>query len=59
MIPDITPVNTWAGNGSNTTFDFDFLINKESELQVLHTSKDGIQTELQLNKDYTIYQIKK
>lgn len=57
MIPDITPVNTWAGNGSNTTFDFDFLINKESELQVLHTSKDGIQTELQLNKDYTIYQI--
>lgn len=58
MIPDITPVNTWAGNGSNTTFDFDFLINKESELQVLHTSKDGIQTELQLNKDYTIYQIK-
>lgn len=57
MIPDITPVNTWAGNGSNITFDFDFLINKESELQVLHTSKDGIQTELQLNKDYTIYQI--
>ena len=52
MIPDIVPVNTWAGNGSTTTFDFDFLINNDSELQVLHTSKDGFQTELKLNRDY-------
>ena len=57
MIPDIVPVNTWAGNGSNTTFDFDFLINNDSELQVLHTSKDGFQTELKLNRDYTINQV--
>lgn len=57
MIPDITPVNTWAGNGSTTTFDFDFLINNDSELQVLHTSKDGFQTELKLNRDYTINQV--
>ena len=26
MIPDIVPVNTWAGNGVNTFFEFDFLI---------------------------------
>lgn len=58
MIPDIIPVNTWAGNSSTTTFEFDFLINKEEELQVLHTSVDGIQTELVLNRDYTINEIK-
>lgn len=57
MIPDITPVNTWSGNGVTTEFDFDFLINKDSELQVLHTSENGIQTELKLNQDYTIDEI--
>lgn len=57
MIPDIIPVNTWSGNGVTTEFDFDFLINKDSELQVLHTSENGIQTELKLNQDYTIDEI--
>ena len=37
MIPDNVPVNTWAGNGSNTIFDFDFLINNDSELLVEHS----------------------
>lgn len=59
MIPDITPVNTWAGNGSSYRFDFDFLINKDTELQVLHTAADGTQTELKLNIDYMIHEIGK
>ena len=57
MIPDIEPVNTWSGNSSATRFDFDFLINNASELTVLHTDSDGVQTELELNTDYTINQI--
>ena len=57
MIPDIVPVNTWAGNDSTTTFDFDFLINSDSELKVLHTNENGYQSELKLNIDYSINQI--
>lgn len=57
MIPDIEPVNTWAGNGVNTIFDFDFLINSENELSVFKTDNKGIQTALKLNVDYTITQI--
>ena len=34
MIPDIVPVNTWQGNGSSTTFDFDFLINGYEEYRL-------------------------
>lgn len=56
MIPDKEPVNTWDGNSSNITFDFDFLINSEKELLVLHTDKTGIQNTLKLNIDYTIHQ---
>ena len=56
MIPDKEPVNTWDGNSSNITFDFDFLINSEKELLVLHTDKTGIQNILKLNIDYTIHQ---
>ena len=56
MIPDKEPVNTWSGNSSNMTFDFDFLINSEDELLVLHTNKAGVQTALKLNIDYTIHQ---
>lgn len=56
MIPDKEPVNTWDGNSSNITFDFDFLINSVDELLVLHTDKTGIQNTLKLNIDYTIHQ---
>ncbi len=56
MIPDREPVNTWDGNSSNTTFDFDFLINSKDELLVLHTDKAGMQNTLKLNIDYTIHQ---
>ena len=57
MIPNIVPVNNWTGNSSTTTFDFDFLIEKASELQVLHTASDGTQTTLTNNVDYSIHQI--
>ena len=57
MIPDIVPVNTWAGNDSTTTFDFDFLINSDAELKVLHTDKNEYQTTLKLNIDYSISQV--
>lgn len=56
MIPDKEPVNNWNGNSSNINFDFDFLINSEDELLVLHTDAAGIQTTLKLNIDYTINQ---
>lgn len=56
MIPDKEPVNNWNGNSSNVNFDFDFLINSEDELLVLHTDAAGIQTTLKLNIDYTINQ---
>lgn len=57
MIPDIVPVNNWQGNSYATEFDFDFLINSESELKVLHTNKKAEQKELKLNVDYSINQI--
>lgn len=57
MIPDIVPVNNWQGNSYATEFDFDFLINSESELKVLHTDANDYQTTLKLNIDYTINQV--
>ena len=57
MIPDIVPVNTWAGNGVNTFFEFDFLINSENELKVLLTDEFSSQFELELNIDYSINQV--
>ncbi len=46
-----------AGNGSNTIFDFNFLIESEDELTVLHTDSAGTQTTLVLNTDYTINEV--
>lgn len=57
MIPEIVPVNIWTGNNSTVEFDFDFLINSESELTVIHKNKYGEQKTLQLNIDYKINQI--
>lgn len=53
-VSKIDPVNNYTGNGSTTTFDFDFLIENESELLVQHTDAMGIQNTLTLNIDYTI-----
>ena len=57
MIPDIVPVNNWTGNNEVTKFEFDFLINSDTELKVLHTNKNLIQKELKLNIDYSINEI--
>ena len=57
-VSKIDPVHNYTGNGSTTTFDFDFLIENESELLVQHTNAMGIQTTLALNIDYTIAKTK-
>jgi len=57
MIPEIVPVNVWTGNGFTTEFDFDFLINSDTELKVIHKNKNGEQKTLILNVDYKINQI--
>lgn len=53
-VSKIDPANNYTGNGSTTTFDFDFLIENETELLVQHTDAMGIQNTLTLNIDYTI-----
>ena len=56
-VSKITPVNNYTGNGSATTFDFDFLIEDESELLVQYTDSDGVQTTLTLDVDYSINEV--
>lgn len=56
-VSDKDPVKTSSGDGSNTIFDFDFLINSESELLVQHTDVNGFQTTLVLNTDYSINEV--
>jgi len=53
-VSKIDPVNNYTGNGSTTTFDFDFLIEDEAELLVQHTNSLGVQVPLVLNVDYVI-----
>lgn len=53
----ITPVNNYTGNNSATTFDFDFLIQNQDELEVLLTDSNGIITTLILGVDYSINEI--
>ena len=43
MIPEKNPYNNWNGNGSTKTIDFDFYIEDETQLSVLHTNSKGIQ----------------
>ena len=57
MIPEINPYNNWSGNGSTTTFDFDFYIEDETQLAVYHTDSDGVQTTLTLDTDYSINEV--
>ena len=54
MIPQQTPVKNHFGNNSNTSFDFDFYIEKEEQLLVTHTDFDGNITTPQLGVDYSI-----
>ncbi len=56
-VSSIIPVNNYAGNSSSTTFDFDFLIEKSSELTVYLTDEDGVITLLEEGTDYSINEI--
>ncbi len=54
-VSSIVPVNNYTGNGSSTTFDFDFLIENESELVVTHKNINaGNETVLTIGIDYSI-----
>jgi len=56
-VPKNNIVHSYKGNGVTTKFDFDFLIEKKSELLVLHTNSSGKQTELTLDIDYSINKV--
>ena len=58
MIPEQNPYNNWSGNGSTTTFDFDFYIENETQLKVYHTNALGVQTLLLHDVDYSINELK-
>ena len=58
MIYDILPVNNYDGNGTTTTFDFDFYVEATDELKVYFISKDGIQTLLTYDVDYSINELR-
>ena len=58
MIPEQNPYNNWSGNGSTTTFDFDFYIENEMQLKVYHTNELGVQTLLKHDVDYSINELK-
>ena len=58
MIPERNPYNNWKGNGSTTTFDFDFYIEDEKQLAVYHTNSQGVQTLLTYGTDYSIEEFK-
>ena len=57
MIPERNPYNNWNGNGSTKTFDFDFLIEDETQLVVYHTNSSGVQTVLTYGTDYSINEL--
>ena len=58
MIPETNPYNNWSGNGSSTTFDFDFYIEDATQLAVYRTGTDGVQTQLTYGTDYSINEFK-
>lgn len=56
-IPETEPVKNHYGNNSATSFDFDFYIEKSSQLKVQHTDLNGLLTTLKENVDYSIHEI--
>lgn len=56
-IPETEPVKNHYGNNSATSFDFDFYIEKSSQLKVQHTDLNGALTTLKENVDYSIHEI--
>lgn len=58
MIYDISPVNSYTGNGVTTKFDFDFYIENESQLNVYKYNALGAKFKLIYNVDYSINEFK-
>ena len=58
MIYDISPVNNYNGNGSSTTFDFDFYIDNEKQLKVYLYDENFVKHELKYNIDYSINELR-
>ena len=56
-VSSLVPVNYYSGNSSTTNFDFDFLIENESELVVKHINENGKITVLEYGVDYSIHEI--
>lgn len=53
MIPVTNPYNNWQGDNSTTKFDFDFLVENQSQLLVFVTAADTVR-QLTYETDYTI-----
>ena len=56
-VSSIIPVNNYAGNGSTTIFDFDFLIESSEELLVTYINEKGEIKKLKEGVDYSINEI--
>ncbi|MBQ8886279.1 MAG: hypothetical protein IJY61_01080 [Candidatus Gastranaerophilales bacterium] len=56
-VSSIVPVNNHTGNSSTKIFDFDFLIENESELVVHHIDANGIVSILENGVDYSIAEV--
>ncbi len=56
-VSSIIPVNNHTGNSSATKFDFDFLIENQSELVVTHIDKKGTSNVLEFGIDYSINEL--
>ena len=56
-VSSLVPVNNYTGNSYSKKFDFDFLIEKESELKVYLINSSGYSTLLENGIDYSINEI--
>lgn len=56
-VSSLVPVNNYSGNSYSTKFDFDFLIEKESELKVYLINSSGYSILLENGIDYSINEI--
>ncbi len=58
MIYETLPTNSYAGNSSCKTFDFDFYIENENQLKVYLIDENKIKKELKYGEDYSINEFK-
>lgn len=54
MLPEQQPYKTTPGDGVNTQFDYDFRIDTEDEIKVIHTDALKANNDLVLNVDYSV-----